>query len=184
MRVWHRFSDKRNVTGSVSEHRIKIRVRRGDFMFEYQSAYKRNASGFHGKTLWHTVLTFILIYAALTVVALLLMTPAVFFDSAWVLLWIFPMFFVILLISIFVIYPIGIGVIWFVASDYWQKDDKYKDVCITFRKGYYTNIIKRSLLMLLIYFGLSLVYGFLVKFSSRAINTPLIAIGEGMSGGT
>lgn|GEM_PF-1905209 len=153
-------------------------------MFEYQSAYKRNASGFHGKTFWHTVLTFILIYAALIVVALLLMTPVAFFDSAWVLLWIFPMFFVILLISIFVIYPISIGVLRFFASAYRQKDYKFKDVFITFQKGNYSKVIKLSLLMLLIYFAFSLVYGFLVQFIIMAINTPLIAIGEGMSGGT
>ncbi|WP_017549666.1 hypothetical protein [Salinicoccus carnicancri] len=153
-------------------------------MFEYQSAYKRNASGLHGKTFWSTVLTFILIYVALIVVALLLISPAAFFDSAWVLLWIFPMIFVILLISVFVIYPVGIGVLRFFASAYRQKEYKFKDVFITFQKGNYSKVIKLSLLMLLIHFGFSLIYGFLVQFIVMAINTPLIAIGEGMSSGT
>src|SRR5699024_1533886 len=142
MRVWHRFSDKRNVTGSVPERRIKFLVRRGGSMFEYQSAYKRNASGLHGKTFWSTVLTFILIYVALIVVALLLISLAAFFDSAWVLLWIFPMIFVILLISVFVIYPVGIGVLRFFASAYRQKEYKFKDVFITFQKGNYSKVIK------------------------------------------
>lgn len=185
MRVWHRFNDKRDFTECVvPKRRIEYLLRRGGFMFEYQSAYKRNASGLHGKTFWYTVLTFILVYVAMFAVAVLLMLPAAFFDSAWVLLWIFPMFFVILLISIFIIYPVSIGVLRYFASAYRQKDYKFKDVFITFRKGNYSKVVKLSLLMLLIYFIFSFVYGFLVQFFLMAINAPLIAIGEGVSGGT
>lgn len=152
-------------------------------MFEYHSAYKQNASGFHGKTFWLTILTFILIYVAFFAVAVLLVLPAVFFDSAWMLLWIFPMFFVIMLISIFVIYPLSIGVLRFFASAYRQKDYSFKEVFFTFRKGNYSKVIKLSLIILLTYFVFSFVYGFLVQFLLMAINTPLIGIGESMSGG-
>lgn len=153
-------------------------------MFEYQSAYKRNASGFHGKTFWFTVLTFILIYAALLAVAIVLMIPAAFFDSAWVLLWIFPMFFVIMLLSIFVLYPVSIGILRFFASAYRQKDYSFKEVFVTFKKGNYSKIIKLSLIVLLTYFVFSFVYGFMVQFLLMAINTPLIAIGESMASGS
>lgn len=152
-------------------------------MFEYQSAYKQNASGLHGKTFWFTVLTFILIYAAFLAVAIVLMIPAAFFDSGWVVLWVFPMFLIIMLFSIFVVYPVGIGVLRFFASAYRQKDYNYKEVFVAFKKGNYSKIIKLSLIVLLTYIIFSFVYGFLIQFLFMAINMPLIALGESMAGG-
>lgn len=152
-------------------------------MFEYQSAYKQNASGLHGKTFWFTVLTFILIYAAFLAVAIVLMIPAAFFDSGWVVLWIFPMFLIMILFSIFAVYPVGIGVLRFFASAYRQKDYTYKEVFTAFKKGNYSKIIKLSLIVLLTYIIFSFVYGFLIQFLFMAINMPLIALGESMAGG-
>lgn len=151
-------------------------------MFEYQSAYKQNASGFHGRTFWFTVLTFILIYAAMMVVSVALMLPLGFGDSPWMVMWILPVFLIILLLSIFVIYPVSIGVLRFFASAYRRKDYSYKEVFVAFRKGNYSKIIKLSLIILLIYFAFSVAYGFLIQFLFMAINMPLIALGESMFG--
>lgn len=152
-------------------------------MFEYQSAYKRNASGFHGKTFWYTVMTFILIFVAFFAAMLVMMLPVTFFDSAWGLLWILPMMFIIMLVAIFIMYPISIGILRFFASAYRQKNYKFKDVFITFRKGNYSKVIKLSLLMLVMYFIFSLIYGFAIQFLLMAINTPLVVIAESMSQG-
>ncbi|WP_411842691.1 hypothetical protein [Salinicoccus sp. HZC-1] len=152
-------------------------------MFKYQSAYKQNASGFHGRTFWFTVLTFILIYAAMLIVSVALMLPLAFGDSPWIAMWILPMILIILLLSIFVIYPVSIGVLRFFASAYRRKDYSYKEVFVAFRKGNYSKIIKLSLIILLIYFAFSVAYGFLIQFLFMAINMPLIALGESMFGG-
>lgn len=152
-------------------------------MFQYQSAYRQNGSGLHGKVFWFTVLTFILIYAAVIAFMIVSVLPAVFMDSAWGLLWMIPMFFILMLLSLFVIYPITIGVLRYFAKAYRETNFGFKEVFAVFEKGKYSKIIKLSLIIIVSYYVFSFVFGLIMQFLFTAINAPIGFLIESLSTG-
>ena len=150
-------------------------------MFQYQSAYRQNGAGLHSRTFWFTVLIFILIYAAVMLFMFLSVLPAIFMDSAWGLLWMIPMIFLLILLSLFVIYPITIGVLRYFAKTYRGIDFGFKEVFVTFQKGNYSKVIKLSLIIVVSYYVIAFAYGMFVQFLFTAINAPIGIIMERFS---
>lgn len=155
-------------------------------MFEYMSLYRKNGAGQHGKVIGFTILQFILcvilpmavVFGAMLLPLLLTMTDVsgetVSITTA---IWIFVIMIVLILLMIFVIYPIFVGILRYFASAYKGRDFSFGEAYKVFKDGNYSKLIKIALLVMVLYFVLSIIIGFLVNILMTIVFIPFVPFG-------
>lgn len=155
-------------------------------MFEYISLYRKNGAGQHGKVIGFTILQFILcvflpmaiIFGAMLLPLLLTMTDVSGETvSITMAIWMLVIMIVFILLMIFVIYPIFVGILRYFASAYKGKDFTFGEAYKVFKNGNYSKLIKIALLVLVLYFVLSMIIGFIVNLLMTIVFIPLLPLG-------
>ncbi|MFC3418906.1 hypothetical protein ACFOLA_05395 [Salinicoccus hispanicus] len=144
-------------------------------MFQYQGAYKDNGRDLHMKTFWSSILVFILIYVAAVLFVLLMITPFFLIDTGLAVLPAIAIFLLLILASLFVFYPLSVGVMRYFASAYRGQSFRFKDAFKIFNKGNYSKVIKLGLLTLIGYLIFSFAVSMIMQVLFMMVNAPLFA---------
>lgn len=151
-------------------------------MFQYQSLFRKNASGQAGKIIGLTILAGIFITISFFIVFVISLLPAFAFgDSAWVLLYLFFIFFLLFLFSVFVIYPLSIGIIKFFTAAYTRESYGFGDLFFVFRGRRYGKAVKLTILVFIGYIIISLGISLLMQLLFTVVNLPFSALLGGLS---
>lgn len=146
-------------------------------MFKYQSLFRRQASGEAPKIISLSVVAVIAIML-LTMAAMFMFSVPMFFmeDAPWLILYIFVLFFLLLLFSLFVLYPLSMGIIRFFTQAYNDREYGLGEIFFVFRQGRYGKAIKLTLLVILLYIVVSVVIGILSQLIFMVVNLPFSAL--------
>src|SRR5699024_10103041 len=155
---------------------------KGDRMFQYQSLFRKNASGQAGKIIGLTILAAIFMMISFFIIFTLAMLPTIAMgESVWVLFYLLFIFFLLFLFSIFVIYPMSIGVIKYFTSAYTGERYGFGDLFFVFKERRYGKAIKLTILVIIGYTIISLGLSLLMQLAFTAVNLPFSALLGGLS---
>lgn len=155
---------------------------KGDRMFQYQSLFRKNASGQAGKIIGLTILAAIFMMISFFIIFTLAMLPTIAMgESVWVLFYLLFIFFLLFLFSIFVIYPMSIGVIKYFTSAYTGERYGFGDLFFVFKERRYGKAIKLTILVIIGYTIISLGLSLLMQLAFTAVNLPFSALMGGLS---
>ncbi len=151
-------------------------------MFQYHSLFRRNASGEAGKIIGLTILAGIMMVISFFIVAVIAMLPLFAIgESAWAILYAVVFFLFLLLLSVFVIYPLSIGILKFFTSAYRGESYGFSDLFFVFKEGRYGKAVKLTVLVLIAYLIINFGISMLMQLVLTMINLPFSAALGGMS---
>lgn len=151
-------------------------------MFHYQSLFRKHAGGEAGKIISLTILAGVMMAASFFAVLMIVMLPMFAMgDGAWAVLYALITFFLMLLFSFFIIYPLCIGIIKFFTSVYTGESYGFSDLFFAFKAGRYGKAVKLTVLVIIAYLVINFVISMLMQVVLAVINMPLTAALGGLS---
>ena len=151
-------------------------------MFQYQSLFRREAEGQAGKVIGLTILAGIVMAVSFFAVMLIALVPLFTIgEGTWAILYAFIVFFLLFLFGVFVIYPLGIGIIKFFTSAYQRAPYGFSDLFFVFKGGRYGKAVKLTILVIVAYLVINFAISMLMQLVMTAINLPFSAALGGMS---